>query len=367
MRHARTCETIYLAARRIISPLFDTQIAAACAGLKPQVGYAELVRMLLDVNLPKGQTRTDWSKRPLSAAQLRLRRRCVAYLGEIANAAGRRAAQTRARALGDRGLRGARGSAAYEPDPAQAWERCAGLAQLAPRPRALAKAIAVWRGRKRARAICRARGSFRIRRYSTLGTRPIRRRPRAARAARPPATTGGRGARLGDCSPPAIAQRAVTDSEPGQESRARRRNRKSRLELGRHRRCRAADLGISAEVLAPRGELKALAMGRRDTHAPARLEARGDRRRRWLNCRRAEGFRQALHGARRSARKRSACRRRRLRCAADPRPVVLDQRPGLRLVDLEALADDLLPVVGALQQARHVVACRIAAASRAAR
>ena len=30
---------------------------------------------------------------------------------------------------------------------------------------------------------------------------------------------------------------------------------------------RAAELGLSAEVLAPRGELKALAMGRRDSHA----------------------------------------------------------------------------------------------------
>jgi ribonuclease D len=30
---------------------------------------------------------------------------------------------------------------------------------------------------------------------------------------------------------------------------------------------RAAELEVSAEVLAPRGELKALAMGKRDTHA----------------------------------------------------------------------------------------------------
>jgi len=30
---------------------------------------------------------------------------------------------------------------------------------------------------------------------------------------------------------------------------------------------RAAELGISAEILAPRGEIKALAMGKRDSHA----------------------------------------------------------------------------------------------------
>jgi ribonuclease D len=53
-----------------VAPVFDTQIAAALAGFPAQVGYSELVRQLLGVTLDKGQTRTDWSKRPLSAAQL---------------------------------------------------------------------------------------------------------------------------------------------------------------------------------------------------------------------------------------------------------------------------------------------------------
>ena len=53
-----------------LAPVFDTQIAAALAGLPAQIGYSDLVRRLLGVELPKGQTRTDWSKRPLSDAQL---------------------------------------------------------------------------------------------------------------------------------------------------------------------------------------------------------------------------------------------------------------------------------------------------------
>jgi ribonuclease D len=53
-----------------LAPLFDTQIAAALTGLPAQIGYSDLVRRLLGVELPKGQTRTDWSKRPLSDAQL---------------------------------------------------------------------------------------------------------------------------------------------------------------------------------------------------------------------------------------------------------------------------------------------------------
>src|SRR5260370_12358414 len=57
-------EAFYLTTKRVISPVFDTQIAAGCIGLKPQVRYAELVKNLLDVTLPQGQTPTNPSNRP---------------------------------------------------------------------------------------------------------------------------------------------------------------------------------------------------------------------------------------------------------------------------------------------------------------
>src|ERR1700749_749149 len=77
-------EAVYLTAKQVISPVFDTQIAAACIGMKPQVGYAELVKTLLDVTIPKGQTRTDWSKRPLTAAALEYAAGDVLYLNDAA-------------------------------------------------------------------------------------------------------------------------------------------------------------------------------------------------------------------------------------------------------------------------------------------
>src|SRR5476649_1318421 len=77
-------EAFYLTTKRVISPVFDTQIAAGCIGLKPQVGYAELVKTLLNVTIPKGQTRTDWSKRPLTDAQLEYAADDVLYLGDVA-------------------------------------------------------------------------------------------------------------------------------------------------------------------------------------------------------------------------------------------------------------------------------------------
>lgn len=51
-------------------PLFDTQIAAALAGVGAGLGYQRMVQELLGIAVDKGETRSDWLKRPLSASQL---------------------------------------------------------------------------------------------------------------------------------------------------------------------------------------------------------------------------------------------------------------------------------------------------------
>ena len=49
---------------------WDSQLAAAFAGIGEQVGYARLVRDFCNVEIDKGPQFTDWSKRPLSPRQL---------------------------------------------------------------------------------------------------------------------------------------------------------------------------------------------------------------------------------------------------------------------------------------------------------
>ncbi len=61
-------------------PLFDTQVAAAFAGYGFSVGYAGLVKAVLGVEVPKGETRSDWMQRPLSQSQLHYAALDVAYL-----------------------------------------------------------------------------------------------------------------------------------------------------------------------------------------------------------------------------------------------------------------------------------------------
>ena len=57
-------------ARALPAPLFDTQAAAALCGLGAGLGYQKLVQMELGVALEKGEQRSDWLRRPLSASQL---------------------------------------------------------------------------------------------------------------------------------------------------------------------------------------------------------------------------------------------------------------------------------------------------------
>jgi ribonuclease D len=62
------------------APIFDTQIAAAFAGFGYSLSYANLVKTLLNTEIPKDETRSDWLQRPLSLAQLKYAALDVAHM-----------------------------------------------------------------------------------------------------------------------------------------------------------------------------------------------------------------------------------------------------------------------------------------------
>ena len=65
------------------APLFDTQIAAALCGVGGGMGYQRLVQEITGVALVKGETRSDWLRRPLSDSQLEYAADDVVHLGAI--------------------------------------------------------------------------------------------------------------------------------------------------------------------------------------------------------------------------------------------------------------------------------------------
>lgn len=52
-----------------VEPLADTQLAAALLGLGPALGYANICKMQLDIDVDKGETRSNWLQRPLTESQ----------------------------------------------------------------------------------------------------------------------------------------------------------------------------------------------------------------------------------------------------------------------------------------------------------
>ena len=66
-----------------LGALFDTQIAAAFCGLGAGLGYQKLVLAITGVDLPKGETRSDWLRRPLSAEQLEYAAQDVIHLPAV--------------------------------------------------------------------------------------------------------------------------------------------------------------------------------------------------------------------------------------------------------------------------------------------
>ena len=131
--------------KRFPLPLFDTQPAAALLGYGDQVGYANLVMQVLDVDLPKDQSRTDWSARPLDPQQIRYALDDVIYLGELyLQMRGRLSDRERLQWLAA-DFASLADPATYEPDPRTAWKRIKGRQHLRGRQLAVLQALAEWR------------------------------------------------------------------------------------------------------------------------------------------------------------------------------------------------------------------------------
>ncbi len=83
--HAATqdIDILYHETGVVPSPIFDTQVAASLLGHPLQVGYGPLVRAICDVRLPKADSYTDWSRRPLSNNQLKYALDDVVYLPQV--------------------------------------------------------------------------------------------------------------------------------------------------------------------------------------------------------------------------------------------------------------------------------------------
>jgi ribonuclease D len=246
-----------------IAPIFDTQVAAALAGFPAQVGYAELVRRVLGVELAKAHTRTDWSRRPLSAEQIAYAHDDVRYLLPLRDALELELERRGRGAWLAQELAALADPSAITVKPEDAWRRIKGLAELDAPRRMLAQRLAAWR---ELRAVERNRPRGWI--LSDISLRDIVLRvPRSiAELASVSDIAAGFVSHSGAQILAIIRDSGIPDPPPPPPPRKRAAPGFTDLvkKLGSIVQARAAELELTSEVLATRRDLEQIAHGRKD-------------------------------------------------------------------------------------------------------
>lgn len=126
-------------------PIFDTQVAAAFLGERLQISYNGLVHAFCGVTLPKSESLTDWSRRPLTDKQIEYALDDVRYLiRAYAVISDRLAEEGRTGWVMDE-TRPLQDRSHYVSDRRQAFRRVKRVNSLTKRQLALARELAAWR------------------------------------------------------------------------------------------------------------------------------------------------------------------------------------------------------------------------------
>ncbi len=124
--------------------LFDVQLAAGLIGMEYPAAYSNLISRLLGKSLTKGETRTDWRRRPLSDAQMEYALLDVVYLERLRRVLGERIEKL-GRTDWLRSEIDAWQGHIEEYEEGERWRRLAGVSGLSPRVLALVRELWHWR------------------------------------------------------------------------------------------------------------------------------------------------------------------------------------------------------------------------------
>ncbi|KFC61636.1 Ribonuclease D [Bosea sp. LC85] len=140
-------EIIWIIGKLLPTPLFDTQVAAMVCGYGDSVGYEQLANDLAKARIDKSSRFTDWSRRPLTEAQLTYAESDVTYLRDIYLALAADLAASGRQGWVAEEMAILNSPATYEVKPENAWQRLKGRIRK-PKEVALLMEIAAWRERE---------------------------------------------------------------------------------------------------------------------------------------------------------------------------------------------------------------------------
>lgn len=140
-------EVFYNQTKSVPEPVFDTQIAASLVGFDDQIGYANLVRQMLDIDLPKTETRTNWKQRPLTDKQKHYAADDVIHLATLYEKCRSLLQQQNKQDECEQRCEALLNTALYEPDPQLMWKkvRIRDVSKLNSQQKQSLKKLAAWR------------------------------------------------------------------------------------------------------------------------------------------------------------------------------------------------------------------------------
>ncbi|HZH52576.1 MAG TPA: ribonuclease D [Microvirga sp.] len=140
-------EIVWNLGRLVPEPLFDTQIAAMVCGYGDSVSYEQLVNDLAKARIDKSSRFTDWSRRPLTDAQLSYALSDVTHLVKVYEALVDQLTKNGRLDWLSEEMAVLTSPETYQADPDNAWRRLAGRLRKAKEVAVLME-VAAWRERE---------------------------------------------------------------------------------------------------------------------------------------------------------------------------------------------------------------------------
>ena len=137
-------EIVWMMGGILPHPFFDTQVAAMVCGYGDSVSYEQLVNDVAKAKIDKSSRFTDWSRRPLSEAQLTYALSDVTHLVTVYEVLVAELLRTDRGAWLDEEMAVLTSPDTYRADPSQAWRRLSGRMRK-PREIAVLMEVAAWR------------------------------------------------------------------------------------------------------------------------------------------------------------------------------------------------------------------------------
>ena len=138
-------EVLHWHTGKLAGPIFDTQIAASMAGLGEQLSYGRLVDALLGVSLTKGESYSDWLRRPLQPSQTKYALDDVRYLLPMHDRLSKRLDAMGRAVWAAAECRKFTDPALYERDPRTLYRRIRNGKSLSSQGLAILRELAAWR------------------------------------------------------------------------------------------------------------------------------------------------------------------------------------------------------------------------------